>query len=168
MPGNFEQNHLTAPDQSYRDTSQAPQELSLVLYRPADQISSRSRPASPARPTESNDPVREAERPLSPTFTLETENVEDWASRGSVTPRLGNTDLGSPSRASSQGSSPVRGNKGKQRAEQPYSDEERVLGPEEDEDCDMVDPGTDSTPRRPSGQVIYVSSHFCNYGANSE
>ena len=143
-----------AADRSSRGSSQAPQELSLVVYRPTDQGPSLSCPASPAYLAEIGSPARETERHFSPTATLETEYVENWAEHNSLTPKPGNADLSPLSRASSPSSVPLRCNNGKGRAEQ-YPDEESISDPVGDYDAEMSD-----LYGQP-GPVFLVSSCFC-------
>ena len=149
MPGTFA---LTAVDRPNRGTSPAPQELSLVLYRPGDQ--SPSRPSPPASPTGPDDPARETARQFSPTATLESDQVDRYGDRGSLTPKP--SGLGSPSRADSQSPVPLgkRNYKGKHRAV--YSDKDSISGTDEGEDVDMPDDQS-PRPRYPSGEVFRVS-----------
>ena len=142
MPGTFTPDRPTIPDQSYRDTSQAPPELSLVLYRPA----------SPVSPMEFGE---ETERQFSPTATLETENVDYRTENGSSTPRRGYAEIPrSPSQVSSQSPLPSRLDKGKGRMEPPYPDDESMVDPVEGEDINMSDLDTNTTPFSQRGQVF--------------
>lgn len=161
MPGTFTPNYLTASDQSHRGTSQAPQELSLVLYNHVDQSSGLSLPAAPAPSTDPDDPMVGIPEEPSPTVPLETDGIDSLAGRGSLTPRPGSAVLSPSPQAGSQSPVPLTRDKGKGRAERPYSDEESMSNV--GEDIEMTNAGTNSTPWRDEyDEVFFVFSCFRN------
>jgi hypothetical protein len=143
MPGTFALDAPTGSGQPSRDTSQAPQEWSLVVRRPRHQNPS---PNSPVFPTGPRDLAREDTGQPSPTTIVQTGNLGGGSSdRGSVTPRAGHTTLGSSSRGASQSPIPRRRDRGKAPMVQQYSDED---------DIGIEDLGPDPDPRRRPDQVF--------------